>query len=60
MTARLLLFMLLMTVTGCLRTRHIDVSSVTTCDCYGANHDAVYNERNWCGFWLGHPARFQP
>lgn len=61
MTSRLfwLLLLLIATSSGCLQTRHVEASSVTTCgDC--AAHDATYRERRWCGFWPFLPSRVQP
>jgi hypothetical protein len=59
----LLVVILATCLDGCMQTRHVETSNVTTCtggDCPSATRESTYNERSWCGFWTGQPAKVQP
>jgi len=47
---------------GCLQTRHVKATSVSTCDgVSGAScREATCSERRWCGFWPCLPSRVEP
>jgi len=46
---------------GCMQTRHIEASSVSSCSPeLGACQDATYAERRWWGFWLAQPDGVRP
>jgi hypothetical protein len=58
-----LLILLATAVAGCMQTRHVETTSVTSWNpgpCPSAYHDSTYSERRWCGLWAGQPARIQP
>jgi hypothetical protein len=56
----LLLALIAQAAAGCLQTRHVEASSVTTCDSCSSCSEATYNERCWWGPWLGKPSRAEP
>jgi hypothetical protein len=58
-----LLLLAMAALAGCMQTRHVEVSSVSTCSagpCPSASHEGTYSERRWCGLWPCQPARIQP
>lgn len=55
--------LIILGVTGCMQTRHVETTSHTSCSAgcgSEVTHDGTWSERRWCGFWTAQPSKIEP